>query len=259
MLIIRISIRLFFVNCSLHFKPQEIVENSSTRVNLLEREIKAKSREIRELRDKLAFYQSQTQAVQQQQQSRESVSAKTSATLSQLSSELEHIKRDKTIAMGQVNKLQKDLSTKDISISRLAREIEGLKRELKVYEGCSCSARKDTERSSEDDRKHVTMVAPTTSKEATSDWRGIEQEELIKEKSIAVGLVNQMQKDLSNKEAVITKMAREIEILKRDLRESENVRKELDDRLRLATDKQLQDEEQALKDKELVVLRSVRY
>lgn len=218
-------------------------------MNLLEREIKAKSREIRELRDKLAFYQSQTH-------SQQASSAKTSATLTQLSSELEQIKRDKTIAMGQVSKLQKDLSTKDVSISRLAREIEVLKRELKEYEGLS--TRKDTVRTSSEDERNERKAATTSkvSKE-TVDWRQMEQEELVKEKSIAIGLVNQMQKDLANKEVIITKMAREIESMKRELREGENLRKELEDRLRLATDRQRQDEEQALKEKELVVLRSV--
>lgn len=85
-----------------------------------------------------------------------------------------------------------------------------------------------------------------------------EIDQIKRDKSVAVGLVNQMQKDLSTKDVTISKLAREIEGFKRELKESEQARKELDEKLRLATDKRKMEEEQILKEKELVVLRSVR-
>ncbi len=44
--------------------------------------------------------------------------------------ELDQIKRDKSIATGLVNSLQKDLSAKDITIGKLNRQIDGLKEEI---------------------------------------------------------------------------------------------------------------------------------
>jgi hypothetical protein len=59
-------------------------------VNQLEREVKIKTIEIKDLREKLAFYQSQQNA----------------------GPEYEEIKRDKSVAVGLVNQMQKDLSNK---------------------------------------------------------------------------------------------------------------------------------------------------
>lgn len=53
-------------------------------------------------------------------------------------------------------------------------------------------------------------------------------------------------------------MAREIDALKRDAKENEKARRELEDRLRIVSDSKKLEEENALKEKELVVLRSVR-
>ncbi|RNA12863.1 forkhead-associated domain-containing 1-like [Brachionus plicatilis] len=83
----------------------------SSRVVQLERELKIKSIEIRDLREKVAFYKNQSGQGS--------------------TSELDQIKRDKSIAVGLVNTMQKDLSNKDCTISKLAREIEGFKREAK--------------------------------------------------------------------------------------------------------------------------------
>lgn len=197
-------------------------------MNLLEREIKVKTKEIRELREKLAFYQSQTTKTQ----------SSLNTQLTELSNELEQFKRDKQTAMAQVAKLQKDLFTKDANLSRVGREIDALRRDLKSCECGSGSTRRTNDNG--------------------SNWKRVEEDDLVKEKNIAVNLVNQMQKDLSAKDVILMKMAREIEGYKRELREFEIVRKELEEKLKIATDSRRQNEEQILKDKELVVLRSVR-
>ncbi|CAF0756552.1 unnamed protein product [Brachionus calyciflorus] len=84
----------------------------SSRVAQLERELKIKSIEIRDLREKVAFYKSQNGQ-------------------NSVNNEFEQIKRDKSIAVGLVSTMQKDLASKDVTISKLAREIEGYKREIK--------------------------------------------------------------------------------------------------------------------------------
>ena len=60
----------------------------------MEREIRSKSFEIKELKEKLLFYQSQQNLGTGQ------------------TGEIEQIKRDKSIAVGLVNTMQKDLSNK---------------------------------------------------------------------------------------------------------------------------------------------------
>ena len=82
----------------------------------LERELKMKTIEIKDLKEKISFYQCQQNMGSGQ------------------NSELEQVKRDKSIACGLVNTMQRDLSNKDSTISKLAREIEGYKRELKDRE-----------------------------------------------------------------------------------------------------------------------------
>lgn len=64
----------------------------SSRVVQLERELKIKSIEVRDLREKLAFHKN--------------LSSQNST------SELDQVKRDKSIAVGLVNTMQKDLSNK---------------------------------------------------------------------------------------------------------------------------------------------------
>lgn len=97
------------------YRQEEAVEVSS-RVSQLERELKMKTIEIKDLKEKVSFYQSQQNMGSGQ------------------NSELEQVKRDKSIACGLVNTMQKDLANKDGTISKLAREIEGYKRELKDRE-----------------------------------------------------------------------------------------------------------------------------
>ena len=64
-----------------------------TRITNLEREIKSKSFEVKDLKEKLTFYQNQNNSGNN-------------------ASEIENVKRDKNIAVGLVNTMQKDLANK---------------------------------------------------------------------------------------------------------------------------------------------------
>lgn len=259
----------------------------------MEREVKIKNKEIRELREKLAFLQNQTTS-----------GVKTSISSTIDSTDLDQIKRDKLNVVSTMNKLQKELSNKDTSINKLAKEIESLKFELRE---CQCKRkqmlshfdeREETGRSEFQlsDREDLLKEKATAINIANQMQKDLSQkdliiskmsqeienlrvelrqcqfhnktiereqsnrmeiEELMREKTVAVGLVNQMQKDLSQKEAVISRMTRDIEIFKRDLKESESSRAQLEEKLKLEYEKRTQDDKQALKEKELVVLRSV--
>ena len=92
----------------------------------LERELKNKVLEIKDLKEKVSFYQSQ------QSFGQAGTPFGSSANVS--NAEIDQIKRDKSIAVGLVNTMQKDLANKDSTISKLAREIEGYKNKLKERE-----------------------------------------------------------------------------------------------------------------------------
>lgn len=51
--------------------------------------------------------------------------------LQNLRNELDRVKKDKNITAGLLSQVQKDLAGKDTTISRLTREVENLKRELR--------------------------------------------------------------------------------------------------------------------------------
>ncbi len=84
-----------------------------------------------------------------------------------------------------------------------------------------------------------------------------ELEQVKRDKSIACGLVNTMQRDLSNKDSTISKLAREIEGYKRELKDREARYTELEEKYNIAIDPKRIDEEKQNKEKELIVLRSV--
>ena len=103
----------------------------STRVSHLERELKNKVLEIKDLKEKVSFFQSQQTFGQGASPFSSGAAPATSAVSN---AEIDQIKRDKSIAVGLVNTMQKDLANKDSTISKLAREIEGYKNKLKERE-----------------------------------------------------------------------------------------------------------------------------
>ena len=86
-----------------------------------------------------------------------------------------------------------------------------------------------------------------------------ELEQIRRDKSIACGLVNTMQKDLSNKDATICKLTRDIDVLKRQVTERETSMTELEEKMKSLNDAKKQDGERENKEKELTVANAVRY
>ena len=80
-----------------------------------------------------------------------------------------------------------------------------------------------------------------------------ELDSIKRDKSIAVGLVNTMQKDLANKDSTISKLAREIEGYKNKLKERDVAFKELDEKFNSMINSKKMDEEKLNKEKELIV------
>ncbi|CAF4026951.1 unnamed protein product, partial [Rotaria sp. Silwood2] len=85
----------------------------TNRVDQLEKEVKGRDAEIRELNDRL--------------RSLEPMSSTFTNEVHTLRSELEKVKRDKQAASGLISSLQRDLHSKESDLAKLTREIEGLK------------------------------------------------------------------------------------------------------------------------------------
>ncbi|XP_012938501.1 forkhead-associated domain-containing protein 1 [Aplysia californica] len=106
----------------------------------LETEVTAKKGEINALREQLSKLQSDRSSSPQllRQELAERVKEVT-----QLRTELERVKKDKNITSGLVTQMQRDMSNKDSTISRLTREIEVLKKDIRERDiQMSSSARK---------------------------------------------------------------------------------------------------------------------
>lgn len=110
----------------LYYKNNNFKDNDfGIRIANLEREIRSKSYEIKDLKDKLSFYQGSSSSSQQQQQQQQNFTTGLNPTV-----EMEQMRRDKSIAVGLVNTMQKDLNNKDITINKLGRDIEVYKRQV---------------------------------------------------------------------------------------------------------------------------------
>lgn len=254
----------------------------------MEREVRSKNKEIRELREKLAFFQNQTSA-----------RMKPSISPTREYTDLEHNNREICTGMDMINKLKNELSAKDANINKMVNEIKALRADLSE---CQCKRnpiftqpnqreemiRSEFRRFDHAEKTKNIKIVNELQKELTQkdlkinqmSWEieslhaelqkfnsqntiaeggnsnQMEMEELIREKNLAANLVNQMQKDLNQKEAIISKMTRDIDIFRRDLKECERSRAQLEEKIGIESTKR-QDEKQALQDKELVVTRSV--
>ncbi|CAF3393218.1 unnamed protein product [Rotaria sp. Silwood1] len=85
----------------------------TNRVDQLEKEVKGRDAEIRELTDRL--------------RNLEPLSSTFTTEVHTLRSELEKVKREKQAASGLISSLQRDLHSKESDLAKLTREIEGLK------------------------------------------------------------------------------------------------------------------------------------
>uniref|UniRef100_A0A2C9LYZ8 Uncharacterized protein n=1 Tax=Biomphalaria glabrata TaxID=6526 RepID=A0A2C9LYZ8_BIOGL len=103
----------------------------SSKLLHLETEVSAKKGEISALREQLSKLQDDRSNSPQllRQELGERIKE-----ISSLRGELERVKKDKNITSGLVTQMQRDMSNKDASISRMAREIEVLKKDIRERE-----------------------------------------------------------------------------------------------------------------------------
>ncbi|XP_021372851.1 forkhead-associated domain-containing protein 1-like isoform X2 [Mizuhopecten yessoensis] len=104
----------------------------SQRVVALEHELTTKNQEMNSMREQLTNVQLETPSSPAVMTDELSLKLK---ELNNVKNELERVKKDKGITSGLVTQMQRDLSSKDSTISKLTREIEMLKKELREKEG----------------------------------------------------------------------------------------------------------------------------
>ncbi|KAL8571126.1 hypothetical protein ACOMHN_010587 [Nucella lapillus] len=102
--------------------------DASQRIKQLEAEVSAKNAEVTALKGKLT--QIQTQGPANPIMLRQELNDRMKE-IANLRSELERVKKDKSITSGLVTQMQRDMSNKDLTISKLTREIEVLKKDLR--------------------------------------------------------------------------------------------------------------------------------
>ncbi|KAH9524788.1 hypothetical protein Btru_027827 [Bulinus truncatus] len=103
----------------------------SSRLLHLETEITSKKGEIAILKEQLSKFQDDRSNSPQLLRQELSERIKEIATLR---SELERVKKDKNITSGLITQMQRDMSNKDVTISRMTREIEVLKKDIRERE-----------------------------------------------------------------------------------------------------------------------------
>ncbi|XP_022340674.2 forkhead-associated domain-containing protein 1-like isoform X1 [Crassostrea virginica] len=99
--------------------------NLTQKICQLENDVTTKEQELSAVREQLSRLQFQ------QQPSPVSVLETDNKETSQLKIELERAKKEKNITSGLVTQMQKDMSSKDTTISKLTREIETLRKEVR--------------------------------------------------------------------------------------------------------------------------------
>ncbi|XP_069112463.1 forkhead-associated domain-containing protein 1-like isoform X2 [Argopecten irradians] len=125
----------------------------SQRVVALETELTSKNQEIIAMREQLTNAQLDRSSSPPLMTDELSLKLK---ELNNVKNELERVKKDKGITSGLVTQMQRDLSSKDSTISKLTREIEMLKKELREKEGyvstmtAKVNKMKDTGKSTEE-------------------------------------------------------------------------------------------------------------
>lgn len=155
----------------------------------LESEVAAKKEEIALMReqelDELVSLQSQTERVETRVILPDEMAEK-HKELNNLRNELERVKKDKGITTGLVTQMQRDMSSKDSTISKLTREIETLKKELRERDSqiTSLSSKlkqptKDTPRTSEDKDAREKELISLRQKFKTAESKAQEQQDLI--------------------------------------------------------------------------------
>ncbi|XP_048767224.2 forkhead-associated domain-containing protein 1-like isoform X2 [Ostrea edulis] len=154
--------------------------NLTQRICQLENEVTAKDQELNAVKEQLSGFK-----VQQQSPSMMVLETDNKEN-SQLKIELERAKKEKNITSGLVTQMQKDMANKDTTVSRLTREIEALRKEVRERDiqissvSNKLSKSKDTPLKSTEDRDaREKELISLRQKFKTAENKMQEQQELI--------------------------------------------------------------------------------
>ncbi|CAC5400757.1 unnamed protein product [Mytilus coruscus] len=150
------------------------------RIVHLENEVTAKKEEIAALREQLVLLQSTETKVLLPEEI-----AEKNKELNNVRNELERVKKDKGITTGLVTQMQRDMSSKDSTISKFTREIETLKKELRERDTqittitAKLNKPKDTPRTTEDKDAREKELISLRQKFKSAENKTQEQQDLI--------------------------------------------------------------------------------
>ena len=148
----------------------------------LESEVASKKEEIASMREQLVSLQSErveTKVILPDEM------VEKNKELNNLRNELERVKKDKGITTGLVTQMQRDMSSKDSTISKLTREIETLKKELRERDSTitTISAKlnkpKETPRTSDDKDAREKELISLRQRFKTAENKTQEQQDLV--------------------------------------------------------------------------------
>ncbi|KAK3757836.1 hypothetical protein RRG08_049118 [Elysia crispata] len=203
--------------------------DTSARLLHLETEVSAKKGEIKNLKEQLLKMQQDRSSSPQllRQELGERVKEVT-----QLRTELERVKKDKGITAGLVTQMQRDMSQKDSTISRLTREIEVLKKDIRERDVQLSSKRtssKVAEENSAREKELTTLRQKFKTVEAKQqehlDTITALREELDKVKAevtVEAELAKKNQSELTAARAQVTDVQRSERVVRVDLEQCQN-------------------------------------
>lgn len=182
---------------------------TSQRLTQMEAEVNAKKAEIMALKEQLTRIQSEgaSSPLMLRQELGERVKEVTS-----LRFELERVKKDKSITSGLVTQMQRDMSNKDSTISKLTREIEVLKKDLRERDKHLSNA-----------NVKVNKIREASSTTKVTEERDAREKELISLRQRFKGAESK----ISEQFYTISSLREELETLKQSLFDEKDQRRKL--------------------------------
>ncbi|KAK7094158.1 forkhead-associated domain-containing protein 1-like isoform X2 [Littorina saxatilis] len=182
---------------------------SSQRLSQLEIEVETKKAEVNALRDQLTQVQTQGSGSPLMLRQELGERMKEVATLR---GELERVKKDKNITSGLVTQMQRDMSNKDSTISKLTREIEVLKKDMRERDKLLANA-----------NIKVNKIREASSTSKVAEERDAREKELISLRQRFKGAESKISEQFN----VLTSLRDEVETMKNSLLEEKDARRKL--------------------------------
>ncbi|GFO36050.1 forkhead-associated domain-containing protein 1 [Plakobranchus ocellatus] len=214
-------------------EPSVIMGNgdmdTSARLLHLETEVTAKKGEIKNLKEQLLKFQQDRSSSPQilRQELGERVKEVT-----QLRTELDRVRKDKSITAGLVTQMQRDMSQKDSTISRLTREIEVLKKDIRERD-VQMSTRKTSPKQAEENsarekelttlrQKFKTVEAKQQEHLDTIAALRVELDKVKAELTSETEVSKKQQSELTASRAQVTDVQRSERVVRVDLEQCQN-------------------------------------